>query len=842
VLEALPRVGELRVDGRLDDAAWQGAAVADGWVQRRPTAGEAPWQQSEARLLHDEAALYVGIRLFDTAADSIVAPLARRDAELVSDWVYVLIDSNEDRRTAFSFGVNPAGVRSDAIVAGDQEESADAGWDAVWEAGVSRDSLGWSVEMRIPFSQLRFSSSTRGELSWGIQFVREVARTGEQSVWSPSPPAAGGFVSRFGRVQGLVIGQPLGLEAVPYLVARYQNTAAGRPNPFGAAGAEGAIGLDLRYGVTTDLTLSATLNPDFGQVEADPSEVNLTGGETFLSERRPFFLEGMEVFSLSLADVPWAFNEQLFYSRRIGRAPQASASAPIGGATRILGAAKLSGRSAAGWSLGMLSAVTAEEHATGEATRGVTARVPVEPLTSYSMFRLARDFREGRSAVGIGATGTHRRLAEPLRGELPGRAVVGGLDGRHRFAGDRFELAGSFVASGLGGEATAIDRVMRGPVHYQQRPDASHLAYDPARTRVGGISGSLRIEKRAGGFWRAGLGTRIVTGGFDANDLGFHPSSDFVRSFGWLGYQHFRATPRLRQWILWGTGWTAWSLGGEPIGAGPQLLGDVIHRNNSWAWMTLRHELAALSPSALRGGPALRTPAWSRLRFHAGTDPARSLTASLGGNFLWEHGTAGGQRRIQPAVGWRPSPRTGLVVETMIEWVDHRWQYVAQPRAADGSTHFVVGRMDQRTSALTARMNFAFTPDVTLELYAQPFLSIAGFGELREVEQPRHRAFDSRFRQLDLRRDGDRYVAEGPGGRHSSFSFARPDFDLQEFTSNLVLRWEYRPGSILFVIWSHGRNELGPGDPRGVLEEARRLVQSASANRLLLKLSYWFGR
>jgi hypothetical protein len=847
VLHAVPRAGELRLDGRLDDPAWHEAALADGWVQRRPTAGEAPVQRSEARILYDRDALYVGIRLYDTAPDSLVAPLARRDSELASDWIYVLIDSNDDRRTAFRFGVNPAGLRSDAVLAGDQEEGADASWDPVWEAAVSCDSLGWSAEMRIPFSQLRFSSSTQRERVWGIQFVRDVARTGEQSVWSPSPPDAGGFVSRFGRLHGLRVTEPLGLEVVPYVVGRYQHAAAGRPSPFGAdAGPGGAIGLDLRYGITSDLTLSATVNPDFGQVEADPSEVNLTGGETFLSERRPFFIEGVDVFRLSLAEVPWAFNEQLFYSRRIGRAPQAVASAPPGadvpGATRILGATKLSGRSAGGWSVGLLAALTAEEHATYDAAPDDPVRVPVEPLTGYSMLRLARDFREGRSAVGIVATGTHRHLSDDLRGAMPGRAVVGGLDWRHRFAGDRFEAAGSLLASQLDGEAAAIDRVMRGPVHYQQRPDASHLAYDSTRTHVGGISGAFRIEKRASGFWRAGLGTRVVTGGFDANDLGFHPGSDFVRSFGWLGYQHFRATPHLRQWILWGTGWTAWTLGGEPIGVGAQLLGDVIHRNNSWGWMTLRHELAALSPTALRGGPALRTPAWTRMRFHTGSDPARSLSASLGGNFVWEHGTAGGQWRLQPGLQWRPSPRTGIGMEPVVEWVGHPWQYVAQARADDGSTRFVVGRMDQRTTALTARMNFAFTPEITLEFYAQPFLSVAQFGELYEVEQPRHRAFDHRFRRLELRSDGGRYVAVDPGGRHPTFSFGRPDFDLQEFTSNLVLRWEYRPGSVLFVIWSQGRTDFGPGDSRALLEQSRRLVESPSANRLLLKLSYWFGR
>jgi hypothetical protein len=847
---AVPLAGAVQLDGRLDEPAWALSEVAVDWVQRRPTAGAAPSQRSEARVLYDGGGLYVGFRLHDMAPDSIVATLARRDTPVHSDRVYVLVDSYLDRRTAFRFGVNAAGVKSDAIISGDREESADVGWDAVWEAAVARDSAGWSAELRIPFSQLRFSSvgEDGAGAAWGIQFVREIARTGEQIVWSPSPPQAAGFVSRFGELRGLQAAPPRRLEAVPYVLARAGRAAGSAlDSPRRGTALAGAAGGDLRYGVTSNLTLSATLNPDFGQVEADPSEVNLSGSETFLLERRPFFVEGADIFRLTLAEVPWLTDEHLFYSRRIGRAPQGSpppdavrSSKPT--TTRMLGALKLSGRTGTGWSVGLLDAVTAEERAVFENASGARRQQVVEPLTNFTVTRAARDFREGRSAVGALATSAVRRQTSPLSEALVGRAVVGGLDGRHRFGSDRFEVSGSLVASHLAGSAAAIDEVVRGPVHYFQRPDADHLRYDRARTSLAGASSGVRVEKLAGGFWRYGVAGRLVTPGFDANDLGFHAMSDFGRSHAWLGYQHFRATTQLREWVVWWNAWSTWSLGGERIETGSQLFGEVVRLDNWWGWVSLRHELAALDRARLRGGPAVHAPARSRLRFHTGSDPRGAFSAALGGNLVREWETGGTWTRLQTTAQVRPSPRSALMLEPSVERVESPWQFVGQPIASDSSSRHVVARLAQTTAALTARLSHTFTPDLSIELYAQPFLSTGSYTDFREAGRPRSRRFDERFTRLDVRWDGERYTRDGTPGGTPSFSFERPDFDLQEFSSNLVLRWEYRPGSVLFLVWNQGRFREGHGDRFHLARHAGWLIDTRPDNRLVLKGSYWFSR
>jgi hypothetical protein len=793
-IEAVRAPGGVRVDGRPDEAVWSEAGVAADWVQRRPTSGAAPSQRSEARVLYDEGALYIAFRLEDTAPDSILAPLTRRDSPGASDRVYVLLDSYLDRRTAFRFGVSAAGVKSDARLSGDREEGADGGWTAVWDAAVSRDSAGWSAELRIPFSQLRFrrGEGEPGEGNgrvWGIQFVRVIGRSGEQVVWSPSPLDGGGFVSRFGELRGLAVPAARHLEAMPYLRV---GTVAGGP----------AGGADLRYGPGPDLTLTATLLPDFGQVEADPSEVNLTGRETFLEERRPFFVEGAEIFRFPLAEVPWVQEDPVFYSRRIG----ASAS--------LLGAAKLSGR-AGDWSVGVLEAVTRDEGEAGDGSRA--------PLTNHAVVRVTRDFREGRSGVGAVGTGVLRRSGATGQDAVT-RALVGGVDGRHRFGRDRFEASGALALSGLAGDAAGVDAIAHGPVHYFQRPDARHLDHDPERTTLSGLSAGGRVERLAGGFWRYGVAGRMVTPGFDANELGFHTDSDYGRAHTWVGYQHFRATAGLREWVAWWNGWSAWSLGGERVETGMHLFGELVRLDNRWGWLSLRHEFASLSRDRLRGGPAVHSPSRSRVRFHAGGDPGAPVWLAVGGNAVREWETGGLFDRFQTTLNVRLSPRATFMIEPAIERVEAPWQYVGvAPGEAD--PRYVVARMGQTTAALTTRAGYTFTPDLTVELYAQPFLSTGRFTDYREVERPRARRFEDRFVPLD-----------------APWSGRTPDFDVQELNANLVVRWEYQPGSVLFLVWSQSRDRVGPGDPFHFGHHARRLAHAPPENRLVLKASYWFGR
>ncbi|MGH7710172.1 MAG: DUF5916 domain-containing protein, partial [Gemmatimonadaceae bacterium] len=497
------RHASIVVDGRLDDVAWRSAALAADFVQQRPTPGKASVQRTDARVWLDGAALYIGMRLHDAARDSIVAPIARRDADVYSDWAFVFIDSYNDRRSAFHFAVNPRGVQRDAQVTNDEEWQQDFGWNAVWHVETARDSLGWTAEFRIPLSQLRFPTSSGRASDWGIQFGRHIARHNERSYWSPILPERSGFVSQFGRLTDVALdGTTRRFELTPYTLAQMTTHAVDAGNPLARARVPLAtLGADAKWGLTPDFTLTATLNPDFGQVESDPSEVNLTASESFFREQRPFFLEGAELFNFPLSTAGWMFGaQQLFYSRRIGRAPQIDE--PDGAryvdrpaATDVLGAIKVTGKTQAGWSLGMLSALTDEMRAKVALDNGRREQVVVEPLTQYSMGRLQKDFAGGESFIGAVATSVLRDDTAPL---LRSSAVVGGMDFRHNFAGRRYRVAGYVLGSTVHGSSDAIAATQSNSVHYFQRPDADHLDVDSARTSLSGVAAELRMAKISG--------------------------------------------------------------------------------------------------------------------------------------------------------------------------------------------------------------------------------------------------------------------------------------------------------------------------------------------------------
>ncbi|HEX2189458.1 MAG TPA: DUF5916 domain-containing protein [Longimicrobiaceae bacterium] len=843
-LVAAPADGPVAVDGRLDDPAWQGAAVAGDFVQRRPAAGRPASQRSEARVLYADDAVYVGMRLYDTGADSVAATLGRRDFGGFSDWAHVLIDSYHDRRTAFRFSVNPAGVKSDAFVSGDDEEEEDVGWDAVWDAAAARDSLGWTVEMRIPLSQLRFAA---GEGTWGIQFARDVARRRERSLWAPAAPEQNGYVSRFGELRGLRVRPRRRLETVPYVVGRVEREPGDAADPFHRArGGSGSLGADLRYGLTSDLTLTATLNPDFGQVEADPSEVNLTAFETFLAERRPFFVEGQDIFQLELAEAPWIHGtEALFYSRRIGRAPRGSAPADALYAdqpemTTLLGAAKLSGRTAGGWSVGLLGAVTGEEEAEYVTPAGARESTTVEPLTAYTMARVSRDFRAGLGALGGVYTATRRALDDGSR-PLPAAAYVGGVDGRVRVGGGNWDVAGALLGSHLGGSAEAIDAVVRGPVHRFQRPDAAHLDHRPGRTSLSGLSAMGSVTKNGGGNWRGAVAAHLVTPGFDANDMGYHTGSDFARGHLLLGYQRMQPG-RFRRWWGWWNSWSAWTFGGERMLTGTQLNANLELHSLWEASAVLRRDQSALSPTALRGGPALLTPGRTRLGWTVSSDRRQPLRVTGSTTLTW--GDQGDRvARIAPAAVYRPSARAELTLQPALQWNRDRAQWLRNLGDGAEPVH-LVGDLRQTTASVTTRLDYTFTPDLSFQLYAQPFVSSGRYEALREVREPRARAFGERFRTYapdQAWREGERYRVDRDGDGEADLSLADPAFGVRELNSTAVLRWEFRPGSSLFVVWSHRRSGDGEYADADLWDDARELWALPSRDVLLVKWSHWLG-
>lgn len=838
-LAAVRIVGdEPRIDGVLDDAGWEKAAVASGFIQYRPTPGAPATHATEARVLYGENALFVAIRAFDPAPDSIVADLTRRDGDQRSDRVGVLVDSYLDRRTAFQFTVNPRGVKTDMLRHDDVEE--DSRWDPVWEVATQVDGEGWAAEFRIPYSQLRFPEAPK--LTWGIQFHRDIARLDELSLWAPTMPSDGAVVSLFGRLEGLEgLGAPRRLELLPYTLGRLREGAA--PGNPGAREAGGMVGGDLKYGLGSGFTLDLTVNPDFGQVEADPARVNLTAFESFYPERRPFFQEASNLF-----DFPVSLSEDdddlemVFYSRRIGRSPRGfSAGDPRftspARQTTILGAAKLSGRTSSGWSVGVASALTARASAEVAIGSGAAA-VPVEPRSSYTVARAIRDLRQGRTALGfIGtAVAQERGVAHVLH--LPTSALVGGVDFRHRFSGDRYQLQGWMLSSVVRGSAPAMEALQRSPVHLFQRPDAEHLTLDPSLTILSGSASNLRVHRVSGGPWRGGAGFQHRSPGFDVGEAGFQRMSDLRVGYVEVGYERSDPQGPMRSWEAYSTHWGAWTGGSERLERGGNLRGEFLLRNLWGGWLGVEYNLAGMSPALLRGGPGLLREAGIMGWAGVFTDARRGVRGRLETSWSARPESGSWGWRAAPSVTWRPTPvadvRVGPVVSAQVE--DRQWI-----GATDGDDPlYVFGRMRQHTLGATFAADLAFSPTLTLQLHAQPFVSAGSFQDFRKVADARAARYQDRFSALDVTRGSDGRLHADLDRDGSAEIYGNPDFNFRRLRTNMVLRWEYRPGSTLYLVWSQSREDVVPDGSFRPRHDLGRLLAARSDDAFIFKVSYWW--
>lgn len=841
-LNAAPASGAIHVDGRLDEASWQAAPAATGFIQKTPQPGDPATERTEARVLWSDDALYVGMRLYDTHADSVVARLGRRDAEVPSDWASVYIDSQRDQRTAYGFSVNAAGVRADSKFSDDDQE--DTGWDAVWEAAVTRDDGGWTAEFRIPYSQLRFDGEAEpGGRTWGVQFGRTIFRRSEDAFWAPEPNDASVFVSRFGELTGVgAISPPLRMEIMPYVSGRVTRSPGDAADPFYHANQlGGATGADVRLGLGPALTLSATVNPDFGQVEADPSVVNLTAYPTFFPEKRPFFVEGADLFRSP--------GPTVFYSRRIGRAPQGRAPASARWtdapeASTILGALKLSGKTEDGWSVGVLDAVTGAEDVRYIDASGAQQRARVEPLTNYAVARVARDFRAGRSGLGGIVSMTNRRLDDAGLDFLDASAAVAGIDGRHRFGGDHYEMAGSVTGSRIAGSSTAIGRVQAGAGHYYQRPDADYIEYDPTRTSLTGVDARASLARISGGAWRWSANMGWTTPGFEINDLGYSFGSDRASeslNLHWLRYGH-----GVRRLAAHAGQHSAWTTGMERRELDFTLDAD-LQTNAGWGVTVwgMRH-FGGITPDALRGGPALYYPGRWMGYVYGYTDPRRPVTATF---YLYgedEIGTGSRNVSTHMTVEAHPTPALSLSVTPSLARAANDWQYVTT-RTVAGSPFYVLSRIERTTAAVQLRAGWTFRPDLSLELYAQPFIASGNYSSPVTVADPRAADFAARFHRFGPAElavsdeDGVSTWRITPAADPAAAFSLAPDFNVRQLRGNAVLRWEWRPGSTLYVVWSQERSGYAPVGDFSLSRDLRGLGRAPARNVLLLKASYWLG-
>ncbi|MHB8838172.1 MAG: DUF5916 domain-containing protein [Gemmatimonadaceae bacterium] len=871
---AVHRSSLIAIDGRLDEVAWRAATPITALRQYQPNEGAPASLPTEIRVLYDDRALYIGARLGDPQGRAGVrAPRARRDQlldgngnngafnSLTSDKLVIVLDPFHNHLDQALFEINPAGVRGEAF-------NGDDSWDPVWEAATQVDDGGWTAEVRIPYSQLRFSRDS--VQTWGLQLWRYVDRLNERDMWSFRKQNESSGPAYYGHLDGIATGhQPRRLEVMPYTVARAQSKPAAPGDPF-HSGREGrvSVGGDLKYLLTSNLTLDATVNPDFGQVEVDPSVLNLSASETYYDEKRPFFVAGSSAFSFGGMNCYFCDNVSglgAFYSRRIGRPPQLAdyvngeaAYADMPDNTAILGAAKVTGRTSKGYSIGILDALTNRESGTFvRGAGGAESRQLVEPMTNYFVGRVKKDFHEGATTFGGIVTSTLRRLGGDsiAARRLRDRATVAGVDWMHTWKNREYRWMGTMVASDVGGTAEAMALTQRSSTHYYQRPDRRVIdggffgaRYDTTATVMRGWGLYTRVAKENGN-WLWELAQSWRSPGFEVNDASYVSRTAYRWMNGNIVRQWVKPTSWYRN-IFMSAGMNQqfdWD-GRRNFQDLTSYLGMELP--NYWRIRTFYIHNATVDDDRLaRGGPVLKSDGYNFVHLQLSTDPRQFAVFDFTANFAGGLDEKTHTRQWQPGMALKPMPSLYVQLAPSYEESEDGAQYVTTvtdpTAAAFGGKRYVFGLIRTRTLSLETRVNWTFTPTLTLQLYAQPFFASGDYQRFREFAAPRL------LRKLDYGRDigtiarsaSGTYTVDPDGaGPAASFSFGDPNFSARSLRGTAVLRWEYRPGSTVYFAWTQQRSGSS-GD--GTLDFGRdqsALWRDPADNVFLVKVNYWLGR
>ncbi|HEX7336541.1 MAG TPA: DUF5916 domain-containing protein [Gemmatimonadales bacterium] len=846
--------GALAVDGKLDEPSWAEAQPASRFTQTDPAEGQPATERTEVRVLIGEDALYIGARLHDREPGRIKAALARRDEEVEADEFDVYLDTFHDHLSGVRFRVTPGGATLDGILGSSAQGSEeDLSWDPVWESGTQVDSLGWTAEIRIPLSQLRYNSTADG--TWGIQLYRKILRKGEEDWFAFVPKSEVSGVSRYAHLVGLgPLQAQRQLELAPYLLASgsYQPGAAGDPFRSGSE-YDASAGLDLKYGLTSDLTLNATVNPDFGQVEVDPAVVNLSVFETFFPEKRPFFVEGADVFRFGGIRASNSFGvPDIFFSRRIGREPQRNLAgdgvnfldAPT--ETSIRAAAKLTGRTRNGWSIGLLDAVTAGEDARYVDALGARVTAPVEPLTNYFVGRVRKDLRGGNSTVGIIATAVNRDQESPeLESLLRGSAYSVGVDFTNSWAERVWSLDGSVGFTTVRGTPAAIERTQRSSARYYQRPDATSFRLDPTRTSLSGHAWQLALRKNSGKHWQGGLVYQETSPGMETNDLGFQSEASQRGISTALEYNERQPGRVFRRWGLFPFTNHQWNFDGDLVyGSFGLIFSGQFH--NFWDFQ-LRgdHTPPAYDDRLTRGGPLARRPRFNDVRLTLNSDSRKTTRLTM--DLVQEWTTADEPKTTaEVTVSVRPSAALHLSLGPALTLSRTQSQYVAavpDPVASQTfGTRHVFATLEQRELSMIGRVNWTFTPRLSLQLFLQPLISAGEFTELKEFVRPRSYSFAVYGRDKGTASTTADGTTIDPGDGGATFTIPQQNFTVRSLRANAVLRWEWRPGSTFFLVWQQNReNDAEFGNLRLGRDLDALFSGGASRNVLAVKASYWLS-
>ncbi len=851
-IEDLP----IKMDGIPNDAAWQRVEWGGDFIRHQPDNGGEASQESNFKILHDDKHLYIAYRAHDTSPDSIVARLGRRD-EFSGDWMEVNIDSYHDLRTAFSFTLSVSGVRHDEFVSNDGNYW-DTNWNPVWEAATNIDSAGWTAEVKIPFSQLRYGNQANPV--WGIQVMRRLFRKEERSTWQHVSQNSNGWVSHFGELHGLTnLPTSKQIELAPYLVAQTETFKAQAGNPF-EDGSRNKIsaGIDGKFSVTRDMILDFTINPDFGQVEADPGAVRLDGYEIFFDERRPFFQESRNLFDYNLTGSAAGGSydsDLLFYSRRIGGSPHGDPSlsdnefAEIPSFASILGAAKFSGKTKNGVSIGILESITEREVA-NIANGDERRQELVEPLTSYFVSRIIKDFEQGKTILGGMFTAVNRK--EGLS-DLHKAAYSGAFDFEHKWKNRWWFLKANLIVSHVAGTEEAILQTQTSFVHLLQRQDADHVDVDPTRTSLTGTGGTIKIGKfggkpnKNGGIYLFETGVTWRSPLLEMNDIGFLSAADEINHFTWAAYKVQQPFGIFNTAQINYNHWGKWDFGGRFLYNAFNTNANLWLKNN-WKFgggFTLNP--LDVSNNALRGTTALRKPPGYGWDLFVESDSRKKITfqanASFGGAYekavKFFSTNAGVQFQPFNALRFSVVPGYQRIIRSHDQFVDQV--------SFEGNVKTIVGYVNQRSFSLSTRANYYILPNLSLQFYGQPFIFRALYKNFGYVQRPLGKTVGERFHVYEadeISITGNAATVDENGDGLTDYSFDTPDLNFIQFRSNLVLRWEYVAGSEIFLVWSQGVTPDAFGDFQTPLVTSlfNNVFDEKPHNIFLVKFSYRFLR
>ncbi len=848
----------VNVDGKLNEDFWKNITPVSQFTQKDPDEGKKATEQTDVKIAYDDAALYIGARMHDSSPDSIIARLVRKDVDITSDLFGIFLDPYYDKRSGFYFGVNAAGTLYDGVLYNDTWD--DESWDGVWEGKVNIDEKGWTAELRIPFSQLRFHNPNgkpgqNSENVWGVNLRRDIARNNEQDYFVYVPKNENGFVSKFAELKGIEgITPPGKFEVLPYITTRaeYTHPEAGDPFSNGSDYIPG-VGADIKVGLGTNLNLNATINPDFGQVEIDPAVINLSDVETFFSEKRPFFVEGSTIFNFGQGGATnyWGFNwssPDFFYSRRIGRSPQGSTpdadytEYPDG--THILGAAKITGKIGDDWNVGVIQSLTQREYARLQ-NNGIRSEVEIEPTTYYGIFRAQNEINDGYQGLGFISTVTNRFFKdERLRDDINKDAYTFGIDGWTFLDSSKtWVISGWTGLSHVTGSQSRITDLQSNSQHYLQRPDAESFSVDSSATSLTGYAGRVYLNRQRGNFFfNSAFG--FISPKFDINDLGFLWRADYLNMHVGAGYFWTEPTSIYRYLEAGGAVFRSYDFDGNITWEGIFHFGFIRFLNYYTINWNLAYNPETINNRRTRGGPLSINKPGYQVNAYLSSDDKKDII--LGAGFYT-------YQRTDDAYNWdfdasveiRPSSNVSIsvgpyysIVKETVQWVDAFDDVTA---VKTFGKRYVFANLDQKTFGAAIRLNWTFSPELSLQIYAQPLISSGDYTNYKELAAPKTYEFNeygkgnSTFDESTLTVDPD---GSGPA---DSFQIDNPDFNFKSLRGNAVLRWEFVPGSVLYFVWTQTRTDSEEMGNFRFGQSFSRLLKAEADNIFMIKFTYWLN-